>query len=62
MDMNSKFCVISSEPQRAYKDKIADMNIPLIQKVIGYSKLKKNYSTYADKRKLFYEFDLFFCE
>jgi ribosome biogenesis protein UTP30 len=38
------------------------MDIPLIQRVIGYSKIPKKYPTYLDKRKLMYEYDLFFCD
>jgi len=30
----SRFCVISTDPQRAYKDKIQDLNVPSIAKVI----------------------------
>lgn len=58
----SKFCIFSRDPQRAYKDKIQDLNIPSIAKVIGYSKLVKKYPQYSDRRKLIYEYDLFFCD
>ncbi|CAD8048444.1 unnamed protein product [Paramecium primaurelia] len=61
-EMNSKFCIISTNPQRQFKDQICEFDIPLIQKVIGYGKLNKKYPTYTDKRKLFYEYDLFFCD
>ncbi|CAK87964.1 unnamed protein product (macronuclear) [Paramecium tetraurelia] len=42
-EMNSKFCIISTNPQRQFKDQICEFDIPLIQKVIGYSKLNKKY-------------------
>jgi ribosome biogenesis protein UTP30 len=58
----SRFCVFSTDPQRAYKDKIQDLDVPSIAKVIGYTKLVKNHPQYGDKRKLFYDFDLFFCD
>jgi ribosome biogenesis protein UTP30 len=61
-DNQTRFAVISSDPARAYKDKIENLNLPCVAKVIGYSKLKKNYPTYNDKRKLAYEFDGFFCD
>jgi ribosome biogenesis protein UTP30 len=38
------------------------MDIPLVQRVIEYSKIEKKFPTYTDKRKLFYEYDLFFCD
>lgn len=60
--MNSKFCIFAANPQRAYKDKIADLDIPLIQRVIGYNKILKKYPQYTDRRKLFYEYDMFFCD
>lgn len=58
----SKFAIISQDPQRAFKDKIQDLEIPSIAKVIGYTKLIKNHPQYVDKRKLAYEYDLFFCD
>lgn len=38
------------------------MNIPLIAKVIGYTKLIKKYPSYEDKRKLCNSYDYFFCD
>jgi hypothetical protein len=32
-DYQSKFAIISQDPQRAYKDKIQDLEIPTIAKV-----------------------------
>ncbi|KAM3127288.1 hypothetical protein pb186bvf_020617 [Paramecium bursaria] len=60
--MNSKFCIISNNPQRTLKDKIQDIEIPLIQKVIDFKRLTRNYKNYTNRRKLFYEYDLFFCD
>lgn len=34
----------------------------LILKVVEYSKISKKFPTYNDRRKLFYEYDLFFCD
>lgn len=61
-EYQSRFCVFSRDPQRAYKDKIQDLEIPSIAKVIGYKKLVKKYPQYEDKRKLFHDYDLFFCD
>lgn len=61
-EYQSQFAVIARDPQREYKDKIQDLKIPTIAKVIGYSKLSKKYPQYGDKRKLAQEFDLFFCD
>jgi len=44
------------------KDRIADLHIPEIAKVVGFTKLNKKYPTFQDKRKLFNSFDLFFCD
>lgn len=38
------------------------MKIPIVEKVIGYTKLNKKFPTYKDKHKLFYAYDLFFCD
>jgi ribosome biogenesis protein UTP30 len=58
----SRFCVFSRDPQREFKDKIQDLNVPCIGKVVGYTKLVKKYPQFVDRRKLFHEFDLFFCD
>lgn len=58
----SRFAIFSTDPQRAFKDKIQDLDIPCIAKVIGYTKLVKNYPQYNDKRKLIYDYDQFFCD
>jgi ribosome biogenesis protein UTP30 len=38
------------------------LKIPCIAKVIGYSKLKKNYKQYKDKRGLMNEYDMFLAD
>jgi ribosome biogenesis protein UTP30 len=58
----SQFCVFSSDPQRTFKDKIQDMNLSCLAKVVGHEKLFKKYPTYADKRALANDYDLFFAD
>lgn len=58
----TRSCIISTDPARALKDKLEDLKVPTIAKVIGYDKLKKNFGQYTDKRKLMYDYDLFFCD
>ncbi|EGR27405.1 hypothetical protein IMG5_195870 [Ichthyophthirius multifiliis] len=59
---NTRFCIFSKDPQRDYKEKIKDLDIPCIEKIIGYSKIDKKYPTYKDKLKLFYSYDMFFVD
>ena len=59
---NSKFAIIASDPAQEFTDKIQDMDIPMIGEVIGYEKLKKEFTGKKDKRSLIYNFDLFFCD
>lgn len=40
---NSRFTIISTDPETAFTEKIQDLNIPMIAEVIGYEKLKKSY-------------------
>jgi len=59
---SSKFCIISKDPQRALKDKLANLNVPLFARVVGYSKLNRKFPTYKEKRAFLYSFDQFFCD
>lgn len=40
---DTRVCVFVKDPSRAFKDEIAELNIPSIAKVIGMSKLRKEY-------------------
>ena len=53
-------CLITKDPQREYKDKLAAQG--LRAKVIGVSKLKKNYHPYEAKRGLLKAHDLFLAD
>ena len=61
-DLKSKSAFIVKDPQRAFKDVLGKLDVPTVAKVIGVSKLNANYPSFADKRKLANEFDLFFCD
>ena len=61
-EQNSRVCVIVKDPARAFKDQIADLDIPCIAKVIGFDKLKRNFRQYKDKRQLLKEYDAFLAD
>jgi ribosome biogenesis protein UTP30 len=57
-------CLITAEPQRAYKNIVASEEFPAelskrITRVIDYGKLKAKYGQYEAQRKLFAEADIF---
>ncbi|KAF4451624.1 hypothetical protein F53441_5480 [Fusarium austroafricanum] len=57
-------CLITAEPQRAYKNIVASEEFPAelgkrIVRVIDFGKLKAKYSQYEAQRKLFAEADIF---
>lgn len=62
-----RICLITADPQRAYKDLVADPSFPLdlsknISRVIGLSKLKAKYKSYESRRQLYREHDVFFAD
>jgi ribosome biogenesis protein UTP30 len=58
----TRVCVFSKDPARSLKDQLAALKVPCIAKVIGVSKLKKNFKQYKDKRKLLADYDLFLSD
>lgn len=63
----SKICLITADPQRIYKDLIAEPSFPLslstrINRVIGITKLKARYKSYESRRQLFAESDIFLAD
>ncbi len=40
-DHDTRVCVFVKDPQRAFKDQLAELKVPCIAKVIGISKLRK---------------------
>jgi len=61
-DFNTRACILCKDPQREYKDKIQSLDLPTIAKVIGYTKLTKNYQEFEKKRALCKDYDMFFCD
>lgn len=64
---NLSVCLITTDPQRAVKDAIADPSFPKtlssrITKVIGYSKLKARYHSFESRRQLLAEHDIFLAD
>lgn len=60
-------CLITADPQRAYKDLVASPAFPKelgarITKVVGISKIKAKFSQYEAQRKLLAEHDLFLAD
>ncbi|OCK83520.1 ribosomal protein L1 [Lepidopterella palustris CBS 459.81] len=63
----TRICLITADPQRPYKDLIADPSFPTsissrIARVIGISKLKLKYKSYESRRQLFAEYDVFLAD
>ncbi|KAK7539356.1 ribosomal protein L1p/L10e family-domain-containing protein [Phyllosticta citribraziliensis] len=62
-----RLCLITADPQRAYKDLIAEDAFPAelrdrIGRVVGVSKLKTKYKTFEARRQLFAEYDGFLAD
>lgn len=62
-----RMCLITADPQRQYKDLVAEASFPLdvgkrIARVIGLEKLKTKYKSYESKRQLFSEYDVFLAD
>ncbi|KAK7418019.1 proteasome-interacting protein cic1 [Neonectria magnoliae] len=63
-DESTTICLITAEPQRAYKDIVASEEFPAdlakrITRVIDFAKLKSKFSQYEAQRKLFADHDIF---
>jgi len=59
----SEVCFFSKDPQKDYKEMLLRKHkVPGVTKVMGYSKLKKKYSTYELRRNLADAFDFFLCD
>ncbi|RSL71467.1 hypothetical protein CEP54_001353 [Fusarium duplospermum] len=66
-DETATICLITADPQRAYKDIVTSEEFPAelskrIARVIDYSKLKAKYSQYEAQRKLYSECDIFLAD
>jgi len=56
-----EICVITKDPQKEYKEKFEELGIK-VAKIIGISKLKKNYKSFEERRKLASSYDLFLAD
>jgi ribosome biogenesis protein UTP30 len=66
-DANLRICLITADPQRKYKDIVADPSFPTeisqrIQRVIDVKKLKAKYKPFEARRQLFGEYDVFLAD
>lgn len=62
-----RICLITADPQRQYKDLIAEPSFPAalsknIQRVIGIEKIKSKYHSFESKRQLLGEYDVFLAD
>jgi ribosome biogenesis protein UTP30 len=63
-DANGSICLITADPQRAYKEVVASDEFPAelrarVTRVIGYSKLRAKFDRYENQRQLLAEHDVF---
>jgi len=58
---NLELCIFTKDPQKEYKEKFAQLGIKS-SKVIGLSKLRKNFKPYEAKRQLCSSYDLFLAD
>ncbi|MCJ1418262.1 hypothetical protein MMC32_004609 [Xylographa parallela] len=64
---SSTICLITADPQRAFKDTIAHPSFPVtlasqITRVIGLEKLGKRYKSFESRRQLLSEHDVFLAD
>lgn len=55
-------CLITKDPQKDFKEKLAAEPIDGVEKVIGLTKLRKNYKQFKDRRQLLATYDLFLAD
>ncbi|KAJ6468991.1 ribosomal protein L1p/L10e family-domain-containing protein [Mycena vitilis] len=58
----SAVCLITKDPQRQYKDLLAEHNIKFISRVVGIEKLKGKFKPYEARRMLLKENGLFLAD
>ena len=59
---DAEICLITKDPQRTYKDRLAEVGLHPKIKVIGVSKLKKKYHPFEAKRELCASYDIFLAD
>ncbi|XP_057310960.1 ribosomal L1 domain-containing protein 1-like isoform X2 [Hydractinia symbiolongicarpus] len=62
LHQESDICLISKEPGKVMREKLAEKNVTCIKKAISLTKLRKEYKTYTLKRQLANSYDLFLCD
>ena len=58
----TEVCLIVKDPQRKYKDIVAEKGVKSIHRVIGVSKLKTKFKQYEAKRQLVGTYDVFLAD
>jgi ribosome biogenesis protein UTP30 len=61
-EYNTRAVLFIKDPERAFLDKIEDLNVPCLAQCIPYKRLKKDYERYHDKKDLINEFQLYFSD
>jgi len=59
---DKSICLITKDPQASFKAALEKEPIPGVDKVIGLSKLRKNYRQYKERRRLLHTYDLFLAD
>jgi ribosome biogenesis protein UTP30 len=57
-----RVCLITKDPHDEYKSKVRAMDVPAITKVMGLSKLRKNFKPFEAKRQLCASYDVFLAD
>jgi len=58
----AEICLFTKDPQRQYKDLVAELPFKGITKVIGVEKLRKKYGRFQDRRDLLATYQLFLAD
>ncbi|KAI0442145.1 electron transfer flavoprotein alpha-subunit [Xylaria telfairii] len=66
-DSEKGICLIVADPQRHYKNLVADSEFPAdlrknVSRIIDFGKLKKKYTAYESQRALYAEHDIFLAD
>jgi len=59
---NTDICIFVKDPVDKYKQRIRDMDIPGIKKIISVTKLRTNFKQFEARRKLLRSYDLFLAD
>eukprot|EP01095_Lingulamoeba_sp_RSL-Kostka_P006237 TRINITY_DN194_c3_g1_i1.p1 TRINITY_DN194_c3_g1~~TRINITY_DN194_c3_g1_i1.p1 ORF type:complete len:373 (-),score=155.66 TRINITY_DN194_c3_g1_i1:253-1344(-) len=59
---DAEVCLLVKDPQKTYKVAVEENDVDSVKKVIGLTKLRKNYKTFEKKRNLCASYDIFMCD